>query len=357
MQSTECMLCHQPVPPGSLKLCRNCSTHSAVETHNAGTLCPPSLWGTSRRSIIKALAGLFIAGGAISWLEACASPANAPARSIPQPTSTPFLRGTPPRIGTTLLTYYGQPDFKVDPIAWSPDGWRIASGYIAGSSSVLQVWSAITGETLLSCRHGENVFGVAWSPDSRRVASGGGDNLVRVWDASRDESTIGTILLTYKGHSDSVVGIAWSPDGKRIASGSTDATVHLWDAITGRTQFIYKGHSEVVFGVAWSPDGRRIASASRDKTVQVWDATTGTTVLTYRGHTSPVTDVAWSPDGRRIASSGGDATVQVWDATSGRPHFTYGRHTDVVFDLAWSPDGTRIASASADTTARVWQAV
>src|SRR6266702_374306 len=399
MPSTECMLCHQPVPPGSLKLCGNCSALSAVETHNAGTLCPPSLWGTSRRSIIKALAGLFVAGSAISWLEACASPANAPARSAPQPTSTPFLGGTPPRIGTTLLTYYGQPDFKVDPIAWSPDGRRIACGYIAGSSSVLQVWSAVTGETLLSCRHGENVFGVAWSPDSKRVASGGGDNLVRIWDASRDESTIGTILLTYKGHSDSVVGIAWSPGGKRVASGSTDttvqlwdaitgrtqliyrgytgsviavswspdgkrlvsasadATVQLWDAITGRTQLIYKGHSEVVFGVAWSPDGRRIASASRDKTVQVWDATTGATVLTYRGHTSPVTDVAWSPDGRRIASSGGDATVQVWDATSGRPRFTYRRHTDVVFDLAWSPDGTRIASASADTTARVWQAV
>ncbi len=174
MQSTECMLCHQPVPPGSLKLCRNCSTHSAVETHNAGTLCPPSLWGTSRRSVIKALAGLFVAGGAISWLEACASPANVPARSVPQPTSTPFLRDTPPRIGTTLLTYYGQPDFKVDPIAWSPDGWRIACGYIAGSSSVLQVWSAVTGETLLSCRHGENVFGAAWSPDSKRVASGYG---------------------------------------------------------------------------------------------------------------------------------------------------------------------------------------
>ena len=155
MQSTECILCHQPVPPGSIKLCRNCSAHSAVETHNASTCCPSSSWGTTRRSIIKALAGLFVTGSGISWLEACTSPGNAPAQSIPKPTSTSLLRGTPPRIGTTLLTYYGQPDFKVDPIAWSPDGRRIASGYIAGSSSVLQVWSAITGETLLSCRHGK----------------------------------------------------------------------------------------------------------------------------------------------------------------------------------------------------------
>src|SRR6266704_1953602 len=310
MQSTECMLCHQPVPPGSLKLCGNCSALSAVETHNAGTLCPPSLWGTSRRSIIKALAGLFVAGSAISWLEACASPANAPARSAPQPTSTPFLGGTPPRIGTTLLTYYGQPDFKVDPIAWSPDGWRIACGYIAGSSSVLQVWSAVTGETLLSCRHGENVVGIAWSPGGKRVASGSTDTTVQLWDA-----ITGRTQLIYRGHTGSVIAVSWSPDGKRLVSASADATVQLWDAITGRTQLIYKGHSEVVFGVAWSPDGRRIASASRDKTVQVWDATTGATVLTYR------------------------------------------RHTEVVFDLAWSPDGTRIASASADTTARVWQAV
>ena len=267
--------------------------------------------GISRRAVLRGLAGLVVATGGMSWMEACAGTGTLPARSIPHAT----LSARPGR-GRTLLTYYGQPHYKVDPLAWSPDGTRLASGYIAESLSLLQVWDARTGKTLLSCKHGQNVYGVAWSPDSQRVASGGGDGRVHVWDAAqnKDATTTSRTLLVYAGHAGSVVGVMWSPDGRRIASGSTDTPV------------------------------------------QVWEATTGQTLLTYRGHSAPVTDVKWSPDGQLMATGSGDTTVQVWKATTSKTLFTYKGHTDVVFSVAWSPDGTRLASASADTTVQVWQA-
>src|SRR5438270_4389136 len=267
--------------------------------------------GTSRRAVLRMLAGLVVATGGTSWMEACAGTNTFPAQSLPHS----MLPAHPGR-GTTLLTYYGQLHYKVDPLAWSPDGKRLASGYIAESLSLLQVWDANTGKTMLSCKHGQNVYGVAWSPDSKRVASGGGDNRVHVWDAAqgKDATTTSRTLLIYVGHTGSVIGVAWSPDGTRIASGSTDPPV------------------------------------------QVWEATTGKTLLTYTGHSAPVTDVKWSADGKLIATGSGDTTVQVWEATTGRVLFTSRVHTDVVFSVAWSPDGTRLASASADTTVQVWEA-
>ena len=241
--------------------------------------------GTSRRAVLRMLAGLVVATGGTSWMEACAGTNTFPAQSLPHS----MLPAHPGR-GTTLLTYYGQLHYKVDPLAWSPDGKRLASGYIAESLSLLQVWDANTGKTMLSCKHGQNVYGVAWSPDSKRVASGGGDNRVHVWDAAqgKDATTTSRTLLIYVGHTGSVIGVAWSPDGTRIASGSTDPPVQVWEATTGKTLLTYPGHSGSVISVAWSPDGTRIASGSADRTVRVWEGTTGKTLLIYTGHAREV---------------------------------------------------------------------
>src|SRR5205807_1266419 len=108
----------------------------------------------SRRAILRRLAGLTLAGGSItSFITACGSPA---------------------------FTYRGHPD---------------------------------------------RVNAVAWSPDGKRIASGSADGTVQVWDAAN-----GGHVFTYRGHADHVVTVAWSPDGKHIASGSNDGTAQVWDA-------------------------------------------------------------------------------------------------------------------------------
>ena len=61
---------------------------------------------------------------------------------------------------------------------------------------------------------------VAFSPDGTRIASGSSDDTVRVWDAASGQP-IGPSLT---GHTDWVFDVAFSPDGTRIASGSGDDT-------------------------------------------------------------------------------------------------------------------------------------
>src|SRR6266516_905442 len=204
--------------------------------------------------------------------------------------------------------------------------------------------------------HSDRVEAVAWSPDGRRIASGSGDldftgdNTVQVWNASD-----GSHLFTYTGHSGEVEAVAWSPDGKRIASGSSDNTVQAWDASDGNHALTYTGHSAGVWSVAWSPDGKRIVSCGNDG-VQVWNASSGSHAFAYQGHSGWVDAVAWSHDGKWIASGSWDNTVQVWNASDGTHVFTYTGHSNVVDAVAWSPDGKRMASGSWDWTAQVWNA-
>ena len=307
---------------------------------------------------------------------------------------------------TALYTYPGHKR-PVLTAAWSPDGYRIASG---GFDTTVQVWGAFAGwPSFIYPFHKDYVWSVAWSPDGTKIASAGGsyDKTVRIWDSTNqnfistfDDYTDGvnsvawspngkliatggydkfvlirdpffqTSTITLTGHTDEVKSVAWSPDGKFIASASFDQTVKIWDSSTGKLIYTFP-HKNYVRSVSWSHDSKFIASATGDWTnggsgehlVYVWDVTTKKLVRTYNGHTDGVATVAWSPIGNRIASAGGniktgngDTSVQVWDAFSGNKVLTYSGHHNMVNTVAWAPTGSYLASASWDRTVQVWKA-
>ena len=349
----------------------------------------------SRRAVLFGLAGVAV-GTVVSngiWLAKSAGLSGEGSKT------------TPPPPVTALYTYTGH-KASVLSAAWSPDGYRIASG---SYDTTVQVWGAFAGwPSLTYPGHKDYVWSVAWSPDGKYIASAGGsyDKTVRVWDAATgnpisifDDYTDGvnsvvwspngkliasgsydkliqvrdpfnqTPTLTLSGHTDAVKSVAWSPDGKYIASGSFDQTVKVWDAITGN--FIYNlPHNNYVKSLAWSHDSKYIASSTGDTStggsgehlVYIWDAIKRQLHSKYSGHNDGVATVAWSSDGKRIASAGGniktgdgDTSVQVWYAFSGKKILTYSGHHQMVNAVAWSPEGSYIASASRDMTVQVWK--
>src|SRR5262249_35482863 len=100
---------------------------------------------------------------------------------------------------------------------------------------------------------------VAYSPDGNRIAVGARDGTVPVWNARNRE-----LLQQPRLHTGAVSALAYSPDGNRIASVGEDNTVLVWEAATGRIVHDLPGHTEPVTGLAFSPDGGRVASSSMD---------------------------------------------------------------------------------------------
>lgn len=285
-----------------------------------------------------------------------------PSSSTSQPeinTHPPIELATPPSaigphtndmIAYRSLYSYRKHSGRVNAVAWSPDGTRIAS---AGKDQIIRVWDATTGHDLLFFSlHKAEVSAVAWSPDGTRIASAGKDRTVQVWEVIPNGS-----VVIYKNHKDWIRCVAWSPDGTRIASGGQDTQVHIWDAATGHQYLYFVLHKAKVRTAVWSPDGTHIASGGDDWTVQIWETVRGGKVVTCNRHVNRVNSVAWSPDGTRIVSGSSDQIARIWEAKTGSNLLFFDRHTGEVNAVAWSPDGTYIASGGKDCTIQIWEPV
>ncbi|KZP10330.1 WD40 repeat-like protein [Athelia psychrophila] len=275
---------------------------------------------------------------------------------------------------------------RVNSVAFSPDGERVASGsndrtiriwdartgklvagpfeghtrsHVASCSNdkTIRIWDARTGKLVAGPFEGHTgqVNSVVLSPNGQRVASCSDDKTILIWDARTGKLVAGP----FRGHTEHVCSVAFSPDGECVASGARDNTIRIWDAHTGRlVAGPFEGHTAWVQSVAFSPDGERVASGARDNTIRIWDARTGKLVAApFEGHKAWVQSVAFSPDGGRVTSGSWDNTIRIWDARTGK--LVAGPlkgHTAWVRSVAFSPDGECIASGSWDNTIRIWDA-
>lgn len=167
-------------------------------------------------------------------------------------------------------------------------------------------------------RHGDRVNAVAYSPDGTRLASASRDGTVRVWEVGN-----GREIAVYRGHEGAKVveedktknppvqavnvmrapGVSFSADGKRVAScGSTD--VHIWEADTGKPVSVLKGHKADVRCVAFAPKtADLLLSGGDDKKWFLWDVTKDTPKHTFDEMGGRVEAVAFSPDEKFVAAT------------------------------------------------------
>jgi WD40 repeat protein len=281
------------------------------------------------------------------------------------------------------------------------------------------IWDAGTGEAIQQVRqaHAGSIISLAWSPNGRWLSSGGGDQMIKLWNANWVQPSV---LL---GHEGDVYAVAWSPDGKTLYSGGADATVRIWDPESGRQLMTLRGHSAPVRAISVSPNGRYIASASRDQTIKIWhatvspvfralspvvapldhgqpaqpadqqalllagcsraawspdgrqivaeeltgdvvrdlvvfDAQSGEELLRIPGACfGPLTSVAWSPpDGRFLAAvSEGDGRLKAWEVATRGELLNVAAHIPEARSVSWNPDGTLLATCGRDRTVKVWK--
>jgi WD40 repeat protein len=233
---------------------------------------------------------------------------------------------------------------------------RLAS---AGDDLIVKVWDLRTGQQSLSLdivKRRANPL--AFSPDGQRLAVGSADGAVQILDGTPLTGLgDGGQVLTLAGHSHTVVGLAYSPDGRRIASASRDWTAKVWDADSGREVVTFRGHQAPLTAVAWLADGRRVATASWDGTARVWDAVTGTEIFPpLDARRGSVYGIAFNRIGNVLATGHHDGSLRVWDAASGRQKVSINlAHDHPAYDVTFSPDGEQLVSAGgADNKVKVW---
>jgi WD40 repeat protein len=227
--------------------------------------------------------------------------------------------------------------------------------------NTLIIWDPGTGKPIRRLLdHTSKVQGVAFSPDGARVASGSLDGTLRVWDAAD-----GRALLTLKGHSNGLISVAYSPDGSRLLSASKDGTVKVWDANSGAESLTIGVGGARLAGtrssdaqrspvVAFSPDGSQIATFDEDRGVRLRDAGTGQVIRTIAGPVSTHSNVAYSPDGGRLASGCPGRRARIWEVESGREWIDLDGLLEEVRGVAFSPDGASLATVCADLSVTVW---
>jgi WD40 repeat protein len=118
-------------------------------------------------------------------------------------------------------------DDRIFALAIGPRGRMLAAASFGGTLTLLRVDDL----EIIAERRVNRINALAFSPDGTRLASGSRDGAVRLWDV-----VTGRQVAVLRGHRRPVNSLAFSPDGRTLASGDgfteVPGEIRLWQ--TGR---------------------------------------------------------------------------------------------------------------------------
>jgi WD40 repeat protein len=241
--------------------------------------------------------------------------------------------------GTQVGEEWEDNDFKVETIALSPDGKKVAGGSYSGG---VKLWSVDTGKVIKTWTgHTKEVTSMSWSPDGGRVVSGSRDETFGVWDVDS-----GKIILGPINTGDVVHAVCYSPDAKMIATGAIRGGLKIWVANSGE---LFKTFKEVFSTcLAWTSDGKTlIAEGSKI------DTATWTKVELYEDYEF-VHSISLSPNDRILATTSALEDTLLWDLETNQLIGTQLQHPDQVYSSTFAVDGKFLLTCCRDHHIYTW---
>jgi WD40 repeat protein len=188
-------------------------------------------------------------------------------------------------------------------LAWSHTGGRhLASGSLDRSA---KIWDTATGQCIstLSLAHissyKSRINSLAWSLDGTKIAVGLGNGTVGIWNPT---ATSWQAVHIASQDDRPVTPLGWSHDGTRLAF-IMESRATIWDLATNRC-IAHPWRSDRLAGhriacVAWSHShgvSELLAAGLDDGTIRIWNSITESVPASVelRGHYRNVYAVAWS---------------------------------------------------------------
>ncbi|KAF7727677.1 hypothetical protein EC973_007232 [Apophysomyces ossiformis] len=244
----------------------------------------------------------------------------------------------------------------------------------------------------------------AYSANGSHLITGGGDSVVRVFDASPDKrdgesnvidqhSETVRCIAVHKGNfatagDDGVVAVfrgenasfekllvrsavpvrclAYNHTGTKMAIAADEEIIRVVLIQDISKVVTLRGHTKAARSVAFDPLGGYLISSGCDGDVRIWDVepTEGESrcVQTLSSITKAILPdsmlrltVAWKPDGSAFAFPGKNGVIHIYSRTIWKEAYTLANgHIDDVITIAWSPNGHYLASTGVDNQLIIW---
>ncbi len=239
---------------------------------------------------------------------------------------------------------------EVNEVRFAPVGDVLASGSDDGT---VRIWNSQTGalvrEVVPPHVPKARIAAMAYSPQGNLLAVACGHHTL-IFNTS-DWSVKAKLPEQTKD----VESIAFSWDGKWLANGGGERVVRLWDANTFQLQYEYQGPSQsAIARLRFDPAGRFIVCLYRNEPrVHYVDTATG-----HAGEVN-IYHVDWTNDFLPLESfqfiiASKDGTIRRQNPEGTRVERRMNSHQGTVWSLAMSPDHREFASASGDGTLKIW---
>jgi U3 small nucleolar RNA-associated protein 12 len=237
----------------------------------------------------------------------------------------------------------------------SYDGQLIASC----SSEGTKIWSAKTLTCLRSCSTGYGVS-IAFVTGNRYLVVGTKEGSLQLVDTASGEVTVDT----EEAHDGAIWSIAMQPvEGKGFMTGGADKLVKFWDfSVTNGTlgmslsKQLQMTHD--ILCVRYSPlirgkaeDRVLVAIGLLDHTIKVFYEDSLKFFLSLYGHKLPVMCMDISYDSAILVSGSADKTIKIWGLDFGDCHKSLFAHQESVMALAFVPRTHYFFSAGKDRCA------